>query len=148
MRTNQSKTVFGTWANDFVSMPGTSFWREPSLYLCLRQCEYARPLTNMIFNAIILVQLHMKSIRLQALHILFFLKQQPKVAAETYSIWHKSNTGRVYQKRILFLFTVLGLTVQVFLEMFNRTKVCEKNQKKKNLQAQLMWMLGVFFFFF
>lgn len=83
----------------------------------------------MIFNVIILVQVHVRSIRLKAVCILFFLKK-PKLAAEMYSIWHKSNTGRVYQKRILVLFAVLGLTVQRLLEMFNRTKVCGKKKEK------------------
>lgn len=59
----------------------------------------------------------------------FFYFKKPKLAAEMYLSWHKSNTGTVYQKRILVLFTVLGLTVQVLLEMFNRTKVCEKKRR-------------------
>lgn len=74
----------------------------------------------------------------------FFLKKL-KLAAETCSIWHKSNTGRVYQKRILLLFTVLGLTVQVFLEMFNRTKVREKRKKEKTAGTADVNVVWVFF---
>lgn len=129
----QSKTLYRTWGNDFVSMPGTWFWREPSLYLCLRPWEYSRPLH---------IQQHdtqwddlssgpREVCQAQGPTYSILLKK-PKCEAEIYSIWHK-NTGRVYQKGILVLFTVLGLTVQCFWKCLIEHKYVKK--KKKNKKA-------------
>lgn len=45
-------------------------------------------------------------------------------------------------KKDISPFTVLGLTVQVFLEMFNRMKVCEKKEEETAGTADV-----IFFFF-
>lgn len=149
MWTNQSKTLNGTWGNDFVSMPGTWFWRQPSLYLCLRPWEYSRPLH---------IQQHdtqwdyfssgpheVYQAQGPTYSILF---KKPKFEAEIYLCWHKSNTGRVYQKRILVLFTVLGLTVQSFWKCLIEQKYVKKKEKWKSCRHSWCKCLSCLFFFF
>lgn len=148
MWTNQSKTLYGTWGNDFVSMPGTWFWREPSLCLCLRPWEYSRPLhiqqhdTQWDYfssgpHEVCQAQGPAHSI----------LLKKPKFEAEIHSIWHKSNKGRVYQKRIWVLFTVLGLTVQCFWKCLIEQKYVKKREKWKSCRHSWCKCLSCFFFF-
>lgn len=149
MWTNQSKTLYGTWGNDFVSMPGTWFWREPSLCLCLRPWEYSRPLhiqqhdTQWDYfssgpHEVCQAQGPTHSI----------LLKKPKFEAEIHSIWHKSNKGRVYQKRIWVLFTGLGLTVQCFWKCLIEQKYVKKREKWKSCRHSWCKCLSCFFFFF
>lgn len=70
--------------------------------------------TSMIFSVSVLVQVYESSIRLETLYI----KQLKHIQFD-----RKATQEESIKKSVLVLFTVWSLTVQVFLEMFNRTNV-------------------------
>lgn len=75
------------------------------------------------------------------------LLKKPKCEANIYSIWQNSNTGRVYQKRILLLFTVLGLTVQCFWKCVIEQKYVKKKRKKAAGTVDVTAWVAFYFFF-